>query len=470
MKKLAFLIVFALLLTAVLPLSAFAETETPQSRPQITLSFAPLVKQAAPAVVNIYAQKKVRQQASMLLDDPFFRHFFEGAMPPGYSRQRLEQSLGSGVIVKPDGLIVTSNHVIDGADQIRVVLADHREFDATVVLSDDHSDLAVLRIDAKGEKLPFLELKDSDEAEVGDLVLAIGDPFGVGQTVTSGIISALARTSVSAGDLNYFIQTDAAINPGNSGGALVTMDGKLAGINAAIYSRDGGNLGIGFAVPSNMVRVVLNGVAAGAKTLVHPWTGIRAQPVTSDLATSLGLAQPDGVLVDKVEPNSPAAQVGLRAGDVIVSVNGRAAEDVESFHYRIATLPIGSSALLGVVRHGEKLTVSLHIIAPPETTPREQTKITGHNPLSGAVIANISPAVSEEIGLHDAEHGVVVVKVAEDAPALGVGLQPGDVILSINGTKISSVADVANVLKQPSRNWRLSIQRGGAVISVMVGG
>jgi len=473
MKQFCRFVLIILLVLVVMPFApAFAETPAvPQSRQQITLSFAPLVKQVAPAVVNIYAQKKVQQRVmSPLLDDPFFRRFFEGAMPPGFSRERLENSLGSGVVVRASGMIVTSNHVIAGADQIRVVLADRREFDATVMLSDDRSDLAVLRIDTKNEALPYLELKDSDEAQVGDLVLAIGDPFGVGQTVTSGIISAMARTSISTNDLDYFIQTDAAINPGNSGGALVTMDGKLVGINSAIYSRDGGNLGIGFAVPSNMVRVVLNGVAQGAKALVHPWTGIRGQQVTTPLAASLGMPQPSGFLVNEIDPASPASQAGLRVGDVIVSVNNRAIEDAESFRYRIATLPVGSSAALGVVRRGETVTIALRLIAPPENPPREQTLVSGRNPLAGATIANLSPAVSEEIGLRGIAQGVVVVRVKDDSAASGLGVHPGDVILSVNGLKTGSVAEILSALKRPSHSWRLSIQRGESQLSVMVGG
>jgi serine protease Do len=448
-----------------------AETAIPESRAQITLTFAPLVKQVAPAVVNIYAEKKVQQRVmSPLLDDPFFRRFFQDAMPPGFTRERLEKSLGSGVIVRPNGLIVTSNHVIEGADQIRVVLADRREFDATVMLTDDRSDLAVLRIDTKGENLPYLELKDSDEAQVGDLVLAIGDPFGVGQTVTNGIVSATARSGVGSSDLNYFIQTDAAINPGNSGGALVTMDGKLVGINSAIYSRDGGSLGIGFAVPSNMVRVVLNGVAEGAHTLIHPWTGIEGQAVTADLAASLSMGQPKGMLVDRIAAGSPAGTAGLHAGDVVVSVNDRAVDDPESFRYRIATLPIGSSAALGVVRKGERLVVAMRLIAPPEDPPRQKTELTGQFPLAGATIANLSPAVGEEIGLRDIEHGVVILSVKEDTPAASLSIAQGDVILSVNGAKIASVDEALAVFNRPARSWRIAIQRGDSVLNIMVGG
>jgi serine protease Do len=451
--------------------SAYAETlAMPQSREQVTLTFAPLVKQVVPAVVNIYTMRMVQQRISPLFEDPFFRQFFGNALPPGFSRQRLEGALGSGVIVRADGLIVTSNHVIAGADQIRVVLSDRREFDATVVAKDDHTDLAVLRIDSHNEKLPTLALKDSDEAQVGDLVLAVGNPFGVGQTVTMGIISAITHKAVGSSDIDYFIQTDAAINPGNSGGALVTTDGKLAGINAAIYSHDGGNLGIGFAVPSNIVRVMIDAVAQGRKSIVHPWLGIEGQDVTPEIAASLNMAQPSGMLVNQLSPASPAAKAGLRVGDVIMSVNGHVIEDTEAFRYRIATQSVGSTAELGILRKSEKLTLSVPLIAPPEDMPRDETMVTGHSPLQGAVIANLSPAVIEETGLRGLSRGVVIKDVKENSAADGVGLQPGDVILSINGAKTGSVKEVLDALHQQTRRWRLSIQRGEGTITLMVGG
>ena len=312
--------------------------------------------------------------------DPFFQQFFGGAQ--GFSRKRMENALGSGVIVRSDGLIVTSNHVIAGADEIRVVLPDKREFDAKVMTSDSHSDLAVLRVDTKGEVLPALQLRDSDDAQIGDLVLAIGNPFGVGQTVTSGIISAVAHTSLGSGDLDYFIQTDAAINPGNSGGALVTMDGKLVGINAAIYSQSGGNLGIGFAVPSNMVRVVLNAVEQGKKSITRPWLGIEGQALTPDLAASLGLTRPEGILVNDINPVSPAATAGLRKGDVIVSVDGHAVEDPEAFHYRTAMLNVGDDVRFEVFRKGQNSDIRMKLIAAPETPPRDKTVVTGQNPFA----------------------------------------------------------------------------------------
>lgn len=467
--------IFALLfvfLVVVVPTSigvASAQTEmVPQSRGQVTLTFAPLVKQAAPAVVNIYARKLIQQRVSPLFEDPFFHQFFQGALPPGFSRQRLENSLGSGVIVRADGLIVTSNHVISGADQIRVVLSDRREFDAVVVATDEHSDLAVLRIDAKN--LPHLDLKDSDEIEVGDLVLAIGNPFGVGKTVTSGIVSAVTHRAVGASDLDYFIQTDAAINPGNSGGALVTMDGKLVGINAAIYSQSGGNLGIGFAVPSNMVRVVLTAVEQGKKNIIRPWLGIEGQEVTAELAESMNMTQPTGVLVNGIHSASPAVKAGLHVGDVIVSVKGHPVEDMEAFRYRVATLPIGTTVDLEVMRKEQRLSLQMELIAPPENPPREATLVTGNNPLVGATLENLSPAVSEELGLHGIEHGVVIARLKESGFMADMGLQPGDVILSINGVKTTTVRDVLDAIKQRERSWRLSIQRGDNTLTMMVGG
>jgi len=461
-----FLILLAILVWA-WPVAA---QTIPQSRPQITLSFAPLVKQAAPAVVNIYTQKLVQQRISPLFQDPFFREFFGGGLPPGMTRQRMENSLGSGVIVKPDGVIVTSNHVIAGADQIRVVLADRREFDATVVTTDEHSDIAILRIDAKGEKLPTLEIRDSDEVEVGDLVLAIGNPFAVGQTVTSGIISALTHKSVGGSDLGYFIQTDAAINPGNSGGALITMDGRLVGINAAIYSRSGGSIGIGFAVPSNIVRVALNAVEHGHKNIVQPWIGIEGQEITADIAASLGLPQPSGLIVKQIHSASPAAKAGLQVGDVIVALNNRAVEDGETFHYRLATQPIGSTVNFGVLRKGQRLDIPVTLIAPPEDTPRQKTRVTGRNPLGGAEIQNLSPAVSEEMGLRNMDRGVIISDVKEGMAAANLGLQAGDLIISINGQKITDVNEALAAVRSEALRWRMVIQRGGEKLTLVVGG
>lgn len=443
--------------------------EVPVSPAQIQLSYAPIVKKTAPAVVNIYTQKLVQQRViSPFMGDPFFQHFF-GGIPQGMSRKRLENSLGSGVIVKPDGVIVTSYHVVAGADEITVVLSDRREFAAKTLLTDQKSDLAVLKIEPKGETLPFIELRDSDTAEVGDIVIAIGNPFGVGQTVTSGIISALARTSLDIQDINYYIQTDAAINPGNSGGALISMDGRLVGINAAIYTKDGGNMGIGFAVPSNMVQAALSNVQGGSsKTFVRPWTGISGQNVSAEMAQSLGLDRPLGVIVNGLHPASPALKAGMKVGDVIVSINGKPVEDPSAFAYRVATSRIGEAVELGIVRKGQTETLRLDMMAPPENMPRNETTIKGANPLTGAKIANLSPAVAEQYGLDDSATGVVVVDVDEQQGIYGLGLSKGDLILGINGEKVHTVQDVLDAVKKPSPTWRLAIMRDGGVINMVI--
>ncbi|ACI97868.1 DegQ family serine endoprotease [Rhodospirillum centenum] len=462
-------VALALLLAAsFVPAPASAQRAVPDNREQIQLSFAPVVKQVIPAVVNIYTTRTVRQRVSPLFDDPLFRRFFGDALG-GVPRERMEASLGSGVIVSADGLIITNAHVIQDSDQIQVVLADRREFPAKLVSQDERVDLAVLRIDTKGERLPFLQLRDSDDLEVGDLVLAIGNPFGVGQTVTSGIVSAVARTAVGVSDYNFFIQTDAAINPGNSGGALVTMDGRLVGINSAIYSRNGGSIGIGFAIPSNMVRTVIDAVAAGGK-LVRPWIGADGQAVTADLAAGLNLARPGGVLINQVRPGGPADKAGLRRGDVITGVNGREVDGPDALRYRIATLPIGGKATLTVLRGGKEQQLTLGLIAPPEDPPREVTTLQGRNPLAGAEVGNLNPALIEEIGFSGAQEGVVVLQVARGSPAAMTGLRPGDVILRINGTAIERVRDLSAELARRARAWTIDVQRGDQVLTTTIGG
>lgn len=461
-------LVLLLLLLAAMPAAA-AERAVPGSREEITLSFAPVVRRAAPAVVNIYTRRVVRERTPPLFDDPLFRRFFGDAAPFGAPRQRVQNSLGSGVIVDPTGLVVTNHHVIQGSDQITVVLADRREFEARLVGSDERTDLAVLRIEPPGgEPLPHLELRDSDELEVGDLVLAIGNPFGVGQTVTSGIVSAVARTAVGIGDYSFFIQTDAAINPGNSGGALVAMDGRLVGINTAIFSRSGGNHGIGFAVPSNMVRTVVDAVGNGGR-LVRPWLGVSGQPVTADIAASLGLARPAGVLVNGLDPRSPAVAAGLRVGDVIAAVNGHPVDGPEALRYRIATLPAGGRAVLEVARGGAVREVAVTVGPPPEDPPRNTTILSGRHPLSGATVANLSPALAEEIRFDGAAQGVVVLSVARGSPAARLGLEPGDVVLRINDRDVPDVRTLERQLGGRG-GWTVAIRRGERVLSVQVVG
>src|SRR6201997_952985 len=321
MPRAALFIAAALCLLSAAMRDALAQgRQVPASAGQLELSFAPVVKRVAPAVVNVYAARIVTNN-NPFLADPFFRQFF-GAAP----RERVERALGSGVIVEATGLVVTNYHVIEGASEVKVALADKREFAADVVLKDQRSDLAVLRIKDAKEKFPTLEFADSDELQVGDVVLAIGDPFGVGQTVTHGIVSAVARTQVGISDYQFFIQTDAAINPGNSGGALVDVAGRLVGINSAIYSRSGGSQGIGFAIPANMVRVVVASARSGGTTVRRPWLGAKLQAVTPEIADSLGLRSPTGALVASVVSGSPAARAGLKSSDLIVAIEGQAVD------------------------------------------------------------------------------------------------------------------------------------------------
>ncbi len=439
----------------------------PESRADIQFSYAPLVKRAAPAVVNIYTRRTVRAVPSPLFNDPFFRRFF-GDQLPGVT-ERIQNSLGSGVIVDAGGLIVTNNHVIRGAEEITVVLADRREFEATLVRADERTDLAVLRISPGPERLPVLELRDSDDLEVGDLVLAIGNPFGVGQTVTGGIVSALARTMVGVSDFRFFIQTDAAINPGNSGGALVSMDGRLVGINSAIFSRDGGSIGIGFAVPSNMVQSVLAGVASGGR-LVRPWFGAGGQTVTAELAPTLGLTRPVGVLVNEVASGSPAERAGIRRGDVVTAIEGREVADVDSLRFRVATHPVGGMVRMSVFREGRERVVQVALVAPPETPPRDAQTLSGNQPLAGASIANLSPALAEEIGFSGSARGVIVTEIRRGSWAHQIRLAPGDVLLRVNERDIRNVEDVRRIVAQTPLPWRMSVRRGDRVINLTVSG
>ena len=444
------------------------ETAVPGSAEQIRLSYAPIVKKAAPAVVNIFTRRVVKtQSASPMFDDPFFKQFFGDDSGLGGSWEREQTSLGSGVIVSADGMVITNEHVVHGAEDITVVLGDRREFDATVVTHDERTDLSVLRIDPKGEQLPTLAFADSEGIEVGDLVLAIGNPFGVGQTVTSGIVSAVARTQVGISDLGFFIQTDAAINPGNSGGALVDMNGNLLGINTAIFSRSGGSIGIGFAIPANMVATVVAAAGQGGRP-VRPWMGVTGQPLTRELAEGFGVDRPGGVVLNQVHPNSPAAAAGLELGDVILTFNDHEVLDPAGLRFRVATAKIGSQASLRVLRDGKPEDIVITLVAAPEVPPREETLLEGDNPLAGASIVNLSPAVAEELGIDDAWEGVMVVSVARGSAARRIGLRPGDLLLEVAGEEVKSVSEVKAAIQHPAESWRLSIRRGGQIHTIVL--
>jgi Do/DeqQ family serine protease len=429
----------------------------------LRLSYAPIVQRVQPAVVNVYAAKTVTNRNPML-EDPLFRRFFGGPD----SGPQVQRSLGSGVIVDPAGLVVTNNHVIEGADEVKISLADKREIAAEVVLRDARSDLAVLRL-KENERFPAIEIGDSDALQVGDVVLALGNPFAVGQTVTHGIVSANARTQVGITDYQFFIQTDAAINPGNSGGALVDLNGKLIGINTAIYSRSGGSIGIGFAIPVNMVRVVVASAKGGGNVVRRPWLGAKLQAVTPEIADSLGLKRPTGALVASVTSNSPAARGGLRTGDLIVGVDTQPVEDPNAFDYRFATKPLGGQTQIVILRNGRETRVTVALQSAPEA-PRDELVIQARSPFLGVKVANLSPALADELRLDASTEGVVIVDIASGSIAESLGFQRGDVVLTVNNTAIAHTRDLDRATKDQSRLWRISVSRNGQRMSVVFGG
>ena len=423
----------------------------PSSQGQMQLSFAPVVARAEPAVVNVYAQRVVRG----LYQDPFFGRF-GGGIPV----ERVQHSLGSGVIVRPDGIIVTNNHVIEGAQSLKVVLADRREFDAEIVLADPRVDLAVLRIRVGPEHLPTLAFADTRQTQVGDIVLAIGNPFGLSETVTSGIVSALARTEVGISDYSFFIQTDASINPGNSGGALVDMNGALVGVNSAIFSQsNGGSNGIGFAIPSEMVRRVVESAVGGAHSVVRPWLGAQVQTVTTDLAHSMGLPRPEGVLIGRIYPSSAAARAGLHVGDVILNVAGIEVHDEGGVRYQFATQRPGSQVAVEYMRGGQHHTVNVAAEAPPGAAAQPRD-IAGQNPLSGARVSGITPASAVDAGVDPFASGVFVQAIDPNSIAAQAGFQPGDVISSVNGQPVTSASQLDAMLNG-AKTWVIGIERNG---------
>ena len=447
---------------------ASAETRAvPESRAQVQLSFAPVVKRAAPTVVNVYGARNERRAQNSGMDE-FLRRFF------GENRQRRPEepggrSLGSGVIADPSGLVVTNHHVIEGMTEVKVALSDRREFEAEIVLRDPRTDLAILKLKGAG---PFqaLEFGDSEALEVGDLVLAIGNPFGVGQTVTQGIVSALARTQVGVSDYQFFIQTDAAINPGNSGGALVDNNGRLVGINTAIFSRSGGSHGIGFAIPASMVKTVVASALGGSRTVRRPWLGARLQNVTPEISESIGLERPEGVLVALVQEKGPAEAAGLKRGDVIVAVDSQDVNDPEAFGYRFALKGIDGQTNLTVLRGGKRVVVPVKLAAAPETRPRDPVKPRNRSPFAGVTAVNLSPAVAEELSLEMAGEGVALTEIEEGSAASRVGFQRGDLILAVNGERVTASRDLDRIVRRGASMWEITISREGRVFTTVLGG
>lgn len=458
------LMALALFSTAI-PAGAETVRQVPQAPEQMQLSFSPLVKKAVPAVVNVYAARQIRVR-SPFEGDPFFEQFFGRAYPNRSSR--IQSSLGSGVIIDQSGLIVTNYHVIRDADEIKVALSDGREFESKVMLKDEATDIAVLKVDAKGATFPTLSLGDSDAVEVGDLVLAIGNPFGVGQTVTSGIVSAQARTRVGISDFDFFIQTDAAINPGNSGGALIDMKGNLIGINTAIYSRSGGSIGIGFAIPSNLVHSVIDTVKRGETSFEQPFFGATFQNVTADVADSLGMQQPYGALITDVIKNSPADKAGLKVGDVILTAQDVRIENPDALGYRLLTTGIGKTMKLVVLRDGKNQNISVVLTAIPQDQIGKPERITGNSPLSGVEVTNLTPGNARRFHQPADRVGVVVSDVDKNSGAAAMFLT-GDIIRAVNGRVVRTTGDLNKVLSggQP-RMWQFEYERNGMLIRQLI--
>ena len=462
-------LVAAALLGASLPARA-EPRQVPQTSAEVSLSFAPVVKKAAPAVVNVYASRTEKVQRNPLFDDPVFQQFF--GMPSGRSspRSQTARSLGSGVLVDASGLIVTNYHVIDQMTDVKVALSDQSEFPAEIVLRDQRNDLAVLRIKGGEPPFPTMQMGDSDLVEVGDIALAIGDPFGVGQTVTQGIISALARTNLGGSTSSFYLQTDASINPGNSGGALVDTHARLVGINSAIFSQSGGSVGIGFAIPVDLVKIVVAAAKNGDKVVHRPWLGASLQGVTYDIAESFGLNRPIGALVTEVNPDGPAAAAGIKQGDLISAIDGKLVESPEGFGFRFGIKPIGGMTNL-TVRHGSRTEqLSLALRRAPEAPKADKVVLKGENPFGGITAANMSPAIAEDYSVTEDRDGVVVLAIAPDSNAAAVAFQKGDMILSVNGKAIKTTKDLVSATAGQFDYWKLSILRGGQIINTVLNG
>jgi serine protease Do len=413
-------------------------------------SFSPIIKQVAPAVVRVNVTERAKNvpapELPPFFNDPQFRQFFgnpfgnDGRRGRPMQRQPEQQGLGSGVIVSADGYILTNNHVVSGADVIKVSLNDGRELTAKVVGSDPKSDLAVIKVDAKD--LPAVTFTDSDQIEVGDRVLAIGNPFGIGQTVTSGMVSALGRSTGMGLEYEDFIQTDAAINPGNSGGALIDVKGRLVGINTAIYSRSGGFQGIGFAIPSNMARSVMEQLVANGK-VVRGYLGISMQPISDELAEQFSLKSREGVLVAEIVQGSPAAKAGLESGDVIVKFQGRDVKDPRTFRLAVANLSPGTEVNLEVLRQGKTEKIKLKVGEQPKdmSVASRSGGRQDEGTLNGVGVADLEPAARREFGIPSRIQGALVVDVDPSSAAAQAGLQPGDVIQEINREPVRSADD-----------------------------
>jgi serine protease Do len=435
-------------------------------------SYAPVVERVVPAVVTIRSAHRVRAaQQFPFFDDPFFRQFFGDGARNRSPRDRslMQQALGSGVIVSADGYILTNHHVIDGAEQISVDLSDRRSFEAKVIGTDAPSDLALLKVDATG--LPVLPLGDSDKVRVGDLCLAVGYPLGIGETVTAGIISARGRaTGLSDGSFEDFLQTDAPINQGNSGGALVNAEGELIGINSQIISPSGGNIGIGFAIPSNMARNAMEQLKDGGKVR-RGKLGAGIQEITSDLARSLDLPEVRGVLVNAVDAGGPADKAGIKAGDVITAVNGAAVDSANALRNRIAGTRPGTDITISLLRKNKQQQVHARLaeLATDKDSPASSEKPGGQREQLGVTVEPLTSEWASQLGLDRTVKGLVVTDVDPASPAAEAGIQEEDVIAEVNQQAVRSASDLRSALRRSdSRPALLLVHRDGRSLFLAV--
>jgi serine protease Do len=457
--------------------SSNSDSLVPESKQQISYSFSPIIKKTAPAVVNIYTKRRVKVNSfSPFMNDPFFSQFFNNDMFQHHSKERLQNSLGSGVIISNEGIIVTNYHVIENAEDISVVLDGQRDYKAHVIVKDKAHDLALLRSPelAKDNNFKYLELGDSEKLEVGDLVLAIGNPYGLGKTVTSGIISGPDKSFSQQVMGDYFIQTDAPINPGNSGGALINIQGELIGINTAIYTQSGGSHGLGFAIPSNTVKAFLKNTDIKEGKLLKPWAGMKAVDIDSTIKEALNLSQP-GVIIKALHKDSNFAKAGIRTGDVITKIDGNIVSSVKELDHRLYTIGINKKARVEYIRDKTTYTVEVILeVAPLRPTP-DYTKITTKSLLQGATVANLSPALAEEIELDlesllriysEYSNVVVITAVKSKSIAISYGLQPGDIILNYGNQKITTINSLKNAINNEQARHTITIIRNNRIINI----
>ena len=438
----------------------FAKDTVPQSEIEIKLSFVPLVKQAAPAVVNIYAQRIIEERRSPFSRDPFFRDFFRNF---GQLQPRVQNSLGSGVILSADGYVVSNYHVVGGATDIRVVLHDGREISGDVILADEDSDLAVLKINTD-EMLPHLDLRKSDTVEVGELVLAIGNPFGVGQTVTNGIISGLARTGIASGSAKgYFLQTDAPINPGNSGGALIDISGSLVGVNTSILSRSGGSNGIGFAIPADLIGQFLTQAKAGRSSFIRPWAGMRGQPITFEMAAPLNLPAMSGMIISELHELSPFSKVGIGVGDIITQVDGLDINSPAEMLYRMSVVGIGTAVDVSYLSQGILKSSKIDLVEMPNWEAKQVT-LGPEFIFMDLHISELTPEFQSKFGLSFSSDGLIVLDPGRIASRLG--LRRGDLLREVNRKPVGKIEDAISAISSIKSSGSITIIRSGRRVSL----